>query len=58
MKLSIIFCSLWRIAGGDILQFGEVSSETVDEDDASELQKIKRQLMPGYFIKERRDLDA
>lgn len=45
-----------RIAGGDILQFGEVSSKTVDEDNEGELQKIKRQLMPGYFIKERRDL--
>ena len=45
-----------RIAGGDILQFDEPSSEKVYEDNEGELQKIKRQLMPGYFIKERRKL--
>ena len=45
-----------RIAGGDILTSGAVENRTVDEDDEGEVRKLTRQLMPGYFIKERRDL--
>lgn len=46
-----------RIAGGDILQFDEeIKSEVIDENDESELRGVTRQLMPGYFIRERRDL--
>ena len=45
-----------RIAGGDILKFSKVKSNIVDEDKEGELQSLTRQLMPGYFIKERRDL--
>jgi len=45
-----------RIAGGDILTSGAVKDESVDEDEEGELRKLTRQLMPGYFIKERRDL--
>ena len=47
---------LLRVAGGDILCFGRVTPELVNEEDDSDFKKIKRKLMPGYFIKERRDL--
>lgn len=45
-----------RIAGGDILKFGEIKCSLVDENEEGELQKLTKQLMPGHFIKERRDL--
>lgn len=48
-----------KIAGGDILSFksmGEDGVFLIDEHNEMELRKLTRKLMPGYFIKERRDL--
>lgn len=43
-----------KIAGGDILEFRQPAFFTVDSD--IDLGKLRRQLMPGYALIERRDL--
>jgi len=43
-----------KFAGGDLLSFGNVDFQVID-DEASE-RKLKRQLMPGYALIERREL--
>lgn len=45
-----------RIAGGDILTVSAIKNNVVDENNEMELRRLTRQLMPGYFIKARRDL--
>ena len=49
-----IIHSRLRIAGGDIIKFGEIESITIDDD--IKFRKLKRKLMPGFVLIERRDL--
>ena len=44
-----------KLAGGDIMSHQQPQFHVVDDDDNS-LQKLQRQLMPGYALIERRDL--
>ena len=46
--------STLKLAGGDILDFK--SPELLKVDGADDLAKLTRKLMPGYVLKERRDL--
>lgn len=48
--------SRMRIAGGDILGFQKVELLRVKEVDEKQLSRVRRKLMPGYVIIERRDL--
>ncbi len=43
-----------KMAGGDILQFNEPEIYIIQDETA--FKKLKRKLMPGYFLTERRDL--
>lgn len=49
-----ILKSQMKIAGGDILKFDEPEIHIIQEED--HFKKLKRRLMPGYFLVERRDL--
>ncbi len=48
--------SRMKMAGGDILGFGKVEVTKVKSRDEEQLARIRRKLMPGYAIVERRDL--
>ncbi len=45
-----------KIAGGDILSFGEPALYRIEEGNDSDLHRLTRRLMPGYAIIERREL--
>ena len=45
-----------KMAGGDILSYKGVELVFVDIDDDMQIKKLKRKLMPGYVLIERRDL--
>ncbi len=50
-------CLTQRLAGGTILDIADVSIKDIDEDydGRSELQKLKRKLLPGFILKDRSD---
>ena len=48
--------SKMKIAGGDILDFGNIEYYSVNEDNEFDIQSLLRKLMPGYVLIERRDL--
>jgi CRISPR-associated protein Csy2 len=45
-----------KIAGGDVFSHHNAQIHIVDTSEAGSLQKLQRQLMPGYALIERRDL--
>lgn len=45
-----------KMAGGDIFGFGKLETFKIEEGDDRALGKIRRKLMPGYVIVERREL--
>lgn len=45
-----------KIAGGDVFSHRNTQIHIVDTNEAESLQKLQRQLMPGYVLIERRDL--
>lgn len=45
-----------KIAGGDVFSHRSAQIHIVDTSEAGSLQKLQRQLMPGYALIERRDL--
>lgn len=45
-----------KIAGGDVFSHQSAQIHIVDSDETKDLQKLLRQLMPGYALIERRDL--
>ncbi|CAA6812322.1 MAG: CRISPR-associated protein, Csy2 family [uncultured Sulfurovum sp.] len=48
--------SRMKMAGGDIFKLGKAYFQKLEEDDEADIAKIRRKLMPGYAIVERRDL--
>ena len=45
-----------KVAGGDVFSHHNAQIHIVDTNEAGSLQKLQRQLMPGYALVERRDL--
>lgn len=45
-----------KVAGGDVFSHNNAQIHIVDTNEAGSLQKLQRQLMPGYALIERRDL--
>lgn len=45
-----------KMAGGDILSYKGIEVVYIDIDDDIQVKKLKRKLMPGYVLIERRDL--
>ncbi|MDR5610468.1 MULTISPECIES: type I-F CRISPR-associated protein Csy2 [unclassified Arsenophonus] len=54
-KISQLLTTM-EVAGGDILTFANPQIWTVDDDDDTEKRQLKRNLMPGYALIERREL--
>ena len=48
--------SRMKLAGGDILHFKSIETFKVNQRDVKQLARVRRKLMPGYAIVERRDL--
>jgi len=48
--------SRMKMAGGDIFKLGKPIIERVEEAEEDDMARIRRKLMPGYAIVERRDL--
>jgi len=48
--------SRMKMAGGDILKLGKPFIERVEEGEEDDIARVRRKLMPGYAIVERRDL--
>ena len=55
-KISQLLHSQMKMAGGDIQGFDTPLFLTVDSSDEKDMNKLKRQLMPGYALIERREL--
>lgn len=51
-----MFNGKMRIAGGDILDFQEPHKMQVHADDPASFSQLKKKLMPGYVLVERRDI--
>ena len=45
-----------KVAGGDVFSHHNAQIHIIDTNEAGSLQKLQRQLMPGYALVERRDL--
>ncbi len=48
--------SRMKLAGGDILQYRSIETLKVNSRDEKQLANVRRKLMPGYALVERRDL--
>lgn len=48
--------SRMKMAGGDILKLGKPFIERVEEEEEEDITRVRRKLMPGHAIVERRDL--